>query len=376
MSSEKKTKQFKLTQVNTLPNLYKEMYYHNKLILSTNIKFTNMGASWDIVQFLCSWQREKEKISIILYDALNIEKLNFNDEGLLVACYLADSVIYKEQDIKYDLLKKFVPFVENMNNNSLENYLKEKRAKEIKFICLGGVKNEFLKFFYYYDKNKNKYIFKPKGEIQKFIGNIFETPNLPIVYKKYNQNLSNIKEIIYELFSNTDKHGGRDIEDKKIDKSVRSLSLDFISFSDENRKSFLENQEEYKPFLKNVTEVLAISIFDNGEGMVKKYVETTSDKKEHELSFKDKKEILEKVFLPNITSSKIPNSGMGLTYAKESIQALNGLLTIKTNSLKLFLSPNKDKDKEYIETFEESSHHIGTLITVLIPLKLKDMRYV
>lgn len=55
----KKEKQFKLTQVNTIPSLYIDMHNHDELILSTNIKFTNMGASWDIVQFLCSWQRKK-----------------------------------------------------------------------------------------------------------------------------------------------------------------------------------------------------------------------------------------------------------------------------------------------------------------------------
>jgi len=358
-----------LTQVSALPSLYQEIDKNDELTFSTNIKFTNMGASWDIIQFLCSWQRMKKNVSIILFDQLNIEKLNFHDEKLLVACYLANTVMFQGKDIKHDLLIQFIPFVKNMNNGSLENYLKEKRANEIKFICLGGAKNEFLKFFY-----NNDQTFKSKGEIQKFIENIFQTPRLPIVYKKYKHDLSNIKEIIYELFNNTDKHGRQDIQNKYISKSVRSLSLEFISFNDENRESFLENQDEYKYFLKDVTDVLVISIFDNGEGIVKKYIETTTDQNESTLTFSEKKKILEKVFLPDITSSLVPNSGMGLTYAKDSIQTLNGLLTIKTNSLKLFLSP--DKNKKYVETIEESAHHIGTLITVLIPLQLKDMRYV
>lgn len=338
--------------------------HNNKLYLSTNIKFKHLGGGWDIIQFLCSWKKANSKASIILNNQVNINKLNFFDEVLLIAFYLADEILFKGNNIKKNLLAKFIPFVKNMNSPTLNGYLENIRAREIKFICLSGAKNEFLQLFYNKDKT-----FKSKEDVEDLISALLNAPNSKR-RKKYLDNIGPIKEIIYEAFSNTDQHGRRNIAQNEMPENIRALTINFISFNNENKKSFLHHQKHYKNFLRDVKDILAISIFDSGEGIVKKYIETVGPKKEKYMDFESRKRVLKKVFLPGMTSSKIPNSGMGLTYIKNCVMDINGLLSLRTNTLELFFSPtHKNKYQEHIN---EVSPSVGTLITVLIPLSLVE----
>lgn len=365
----KEEKPLKLVNLQDVYTLYANIG-NNKLHLSPNIKFINLGGSWNIIQFICSWQRRHEKVSIILNNQVNIDGLNFCDEVLLVAFYLADEVLFQEIDIKKELLVKFIPFVENMNNHSLKDYFENIRARESKFLFLDRVRNEFLIFFY----NKNK-TFKSKEEIESLIENIFIKFKCHMESKQYNHNLNDTKTIIYEALSNTDRHGCRDISQTKIPKNIRALSIVFSSFNDGNREPFLKNQKHFKDFLDNVKDVVVISIFDSGEGIVKKYIETTGPKKIAEMNFEEKKDTLQKVFLAGVTSSKIPNSGMGLTYIKECIKKQKGLLAIRTNGLELFFTPTQQGDyQDHIGGIDDPC--VGTLITVLIPLNFIGKRNV
>lgn len=362
--SDEEQKPLQLTHIESLPNLYANMDGNSKLYLSPNIKFKHLGEKWHIVQFICSWHRKNNnETSIILDNQVKTDNFNKHDEMLLVAFYLAKKVMLKGQDIRKELLLQLVPFVQNMNTTYLHDYLKKIRAREINFLCLSGSRNEFLKLFY--DDSNN---FKSKGDIERLIGNIFVAPNSPIRNKKYKKNLNKIKEIVYEIFSNSDKHGRRDIKQAEISKNIRGLSINFTMFNKFDKEYFLNNRKRYKDFLQNVTKVLVISIFDSGEGIVKKYVETTSQTKETDMTFEERKRALLEVFLPNVTSSQTPNSGMGLTYVKNNIKELKGLLSIRTSTLELFLTPTTAKEECYKDEINEIPQCVGTLVTALIPL--------
>jgi len=367
---QKKTT-LKLTCVNDIDSLYKNIKESNQLTLSPKIKSTYLGGVSSIIQFLCSWQRYHKEVFIVLNSQVNIcsDKLAKN-EVLLVAFYLSKKVFLNDEDIRDELLKKFIPFVESMNSTSISNYLSEKgtmsgKGRELKFLFLHKVRNEFLKLFYNKDKQ-----FKSKREIHGLLGDLLKTPISVIKKDEYDQDLDSIKEVIYEILNNTDKHARRDIKQVEIPKNIRGISLNFYDLNDKNRKSFIESQKEYKFFLEPITEILAISIFDSGEGMVKKYIETTSNEKEKDMSCENKQKILSKLFLPEITSSQIPNSGMGLSYVEENIKTLKGTLSIKTNTLEYFLMPNNNN--EYKPTFKKcDSPCTGTSVVMLIPLKFK-----
>lgn len=354
-----------LTKINDIENLYQKMTDSNQLLLSPNIKFKHLGGLFSVIQFICSWQRHHIEVFIHLDSQINIDKI-IKNEILLIAFYLAKEVLLKNEDIRSVALKKFVPFVQDMNPNSLDVYLKD-NARKFNFLFLHKANNEFLRLFY----NEYKQ-FKSKKEVEALIDVFIKTPVSAIKNQQYKKNLNCIKEIIYELLNNTDKHGRRNINQETIDKNIRGFSFSIYDFSDSNRIPFLDNQTGYKNFLNEVTQVLVISIFDSGEGIVKKYIETTSDKKEQTMSFEDKKNTLLKVFLPNTTSSKVPNSGMGLTYVEKNIKELQGLLSIKTNTLEYFLTP--DKNGKYEPIFTEHLPCVGTSITILIPLKFKDIK--
>lgn len=351
----------KLTDINQLTDLYQNLESANKLYFKPKIKFKHLGGSWEISQFLCSWKERNEEAVIVLDDQLKIDNLDFKSELLLIAFFLSEKVVYKSSEKKDYLLSKFIPFVRNMNSPTLEEYIKGCEPREIKFLCLGGAKNEYLRLFY------NGESFKSKTDVENLIKDLFIYHHSAIKTKAFPlEKLTEIKEIVYEAFNNTDKHGSRDIQGKKISKSIRSLDISIVDMNEKNKIPFVEKNKDYEEFLENVKQLLVISIFDNGEGVVKKYIETTSDKKEANMTFEDKKETLKKVFLPKVTSSAIPNSGMGLTYLKECVKRLNGMLSISTNSLKLNLIPKKEG---YEEEIMEVSHRSGTLITVLIPIK-------
>ncbi len=357
-----KEKRLELTDISHLTDFYQNLENANELYFKPKIKFKHLGGSWEISQFLCSWKERNKEAVIVLDNQLKIDNLDFKSELLLIAFFLSKKVICKNDKRDY-LLSKFIPFVRNMNSSTLEEYIKGCEPREIKFLCLGGAKNEYLRLFY---DGKS---FKNKTHVENLIENLFISHNSAIKNEAFPlQKLKEIKEIVYEAFNNTDKHGSRDIEGEKISKSIRSLDISIVDMNEKNKIPFVEKNKDYEEFLENVKQLLVISIFDNGEGIVKKYIETTSDKKESQMSFEDKKKTLEKVFLPKISSSKTPNSGMGLTYLKECVKKLQGMLSISTSSLKLNLIPKKHG---YSEEIMEVSPRSGTLITVLIPIKYR-----
>ena len=365
-------KTLKLTNIDQIDNLYKSLEGHSKLYLSPNIKFVNIDATMKIVQFLCTWQRKNEEVSIILNNQTDLDHLNPKDLVLLVAFYLSKEVFYRGENKKDDLLDKFIPFVENMNNPSLERYFKKIRAREVRFICLEGKKNEYLQLFYKEDhETESGYRIKPKREIEDLLNQIYEDNCLKISkqYKFPSKKLSRINEIIYEIFSNTDKHGSRDIDQNKIKKSIRSLSIDIFSLSKADRDGFIKNHPHFGSFLNNKKDVLIVSIFDNGEGIVKKYVETKGINKEDEMDFSEKKKILKEVFVAETTSSEVPNSGMGLTYVEEAVKELEGALLIRTGTVELFTVFNKNTDGD---SMKEINPCVGTLMTVFIPLSFVE----
>lgn len=367
MTNTNKEQTLRFTNLNKIGTLYKDIIKNKdtKLYLSPNIKFKHLGGSCLAIQFICSWQRYNECASIILDKQIDIDNLDFKSELLLVAFYLAKKVLFNGNDIKKDILIKFIPFVKNMNSKSLDGYFKQVKAREYKFLFLHKAENEFLKLFY----NDNKYI-KSKKDIKNLIGNILEKSNSNISKNKYDKNLDNIKEIIYEVLHNTDKHGRRDINQIEISKNIRGLSINISNITDDSRQSFLKNQQKYSDFLQNVEELLTISIFDSGEGIVKKYIETTSNKKINTMNVEEQKTTLLEVFMPNVTSSKIPNSGMGLTYVKDNIKKLKGLLSIKTNALELFFTPSEEG---YEDELIDCVPCVGTSVIILIPLNFKEL---
>jgi len=357
----------RLTKINQLTSLRKTIYRSPKLYLKSDLKFKYLGGSWEAIQFLCTWQRIHKKVFIELDKQLSLENINYRNELPLIAFFLSTEVLYQRIDERNKLLTKFIKFVETMNSPTLSEYLKNNRAREFKFICLGGAKNEYLRLFY---RNKK---FRTKNEIIAIFKSTFQSVNSPIKKKEYLiKNLSGIVEIIYEVLSNADKHGSRDIEHNKIPQSIRSIDINFVNFTATNKEAFLANHPHFLRFLSPVRQLLVISIFDNGEGIVKKYYETTNteSKKEADLTFEVRKDILKEVFNTGNTSSKIPGSGMGLVYVKDNIQKLKGAFFISTGSLLVNFYPKVDG--KYSMQIKEVSYQVGTLFTVLIPLESID----
>lgn len=340
-------KPLELTKINQLEELYSHITDSNCLYLSPNIKFKHLGGNWDIIQFICTWQKQHKETSILLDKQVNIDTLSDTDEILLITFFIADKVIYKNKDIKRVLLKKFTPLVKKMNSFNI--------SKKNPLICLGGAKNEFLKVFYSKDERPQS-----RGNITLMLKSLFwlhadfEPPNL-----------TDILNIMYELTDNTHEHARHDTLEKKIPKSIRALSVDYIEFNKNDKGKFLVQQSQYSEFLSNKNKIFVISIFDNGEGIIKKYIETGSNKKLQNMTLSEKEQSLKDVFNKNISSSTEDNAGMGLYYVEESIKKLGGLLSIKTNALSLFMSPNK-----YEKTIGSGNVYGGTLITALIPLDL------
>lgn len=354
----------KLTNIDDIPKLYKNINSSNQLFLSTNIKFKQF-AIWDIIQFICSWKKKHPKnTEILLHKLINVENINKEDEILLTAFFSADKVIYKDEDKRMGLLQSFIPYVKSMNSSQYNS----ESGKKIKFLFFGGATNEFLKSFY------NENIFKHRQEVVPFIKTLLWNARF-----KTDDKITQIAEIIYELIHNTDKHARLDLDNNYIKRSVRALSIDFIEFSNKDKDGFLNKYEHYRGFLSDVKKVLSISVFDNGEGIIKKYNDTLceigkKDKKTEYLDDAEKLEILKEAFKHGTTSSTIPNSGMGLFYVQEKIKEIKGSLSIKTNSLDFFMSPNLKKidamssDEYHTIITGNNSAYTGTSITLLIPL--------
>ena len=356
----KKQKFLELTKIEDIDEVYKGIEKCNTLQISPKIKFRNLGGSAKIIQLLCTWERLHKEVTITLNKQTDINSHQFRkNKLLLVAFYIADEVLQNGKTIRKEALKKFIPLVEKMHE------LSSTRGREYKYIFFQGAKNEFLRPFYSGDK------FKSRKDIVSVIDTLIKEPISAIKKGSFDKDLENIKTIIYELLSNADQHGRRDINQDEIPKNIRGLYIDIHAFSDTNRESLLKNQEKYVNFLKNVKEVLVISIFDSGEGIVKKFIETTSDKKEKHMTFDEKKDVFKKLFMAGITSSGVPNSGMGLTYVEKSIKDLKGLLSFKTSTLEYFLTPTEKGEYDDKPEYTECTPCVGTSIVALIPLKIK-----
>ena len=367
-----KEKTFRLTKVQQIPSLYEVIQDIKILYLKLNIKFRGLGAEWEAIQFICSVQRLNKSIHMKLDSQLIIDDIKFNEPLPLISIYQSNEVEHKNIDKRDILLEKFIPFVRLMNSIDIPSYLRQKKTEDLKFIrkfqfiCLGGARNEYLNFFY------SNRVLKDKESIERFLRNILryrvrlETKsNFPI------ERLKDICEIVYEAFSNAARHGSISIDSKKIYKSVRALDISFINLTKTDIPPLVKNYRHLEDLLTITEKLLFISIFDNGEGIVKKYVEALSSDKEATMSFEEKAKVLQRVFMPNVTSSKDPNSGMGLTYIKNNIQKLNGALSISTGNLYLNMTPHRDGTGSITyndSAIEEVPYRVGTLIFIIIPL--------
>ena len=357
-NSKKKQYSKRLTNIADIKEIYENIEQCNALEVSPNIKFKHLGGSAQIIQLLCTWQRTHSDCSIVLNKQTNIESTKFEkNEVLLVAFYIAKEVLQSEKEIRKKVLKGFIPFVMGMHE------LSSGQGREHKYLFFQGARNEFLIPFY-----ENK-IFRQESDVLEVIGQLIRTSASAISDGSFSGDLECIRIIIYELLSNTDKHGRRDVDNIEILKNVRGLFIDIHDFSNENRMSFVKNQVNYAHFLTNVKQVLAISIFDSGEGIVRMYKGIKSNQKENYMTFEEKEKVLKEVFLPGASSSEVRNSGMGLTYVEECIKKLRGLLSIKTDTLEYFLSPTIDG--EYEDMCKECLPCVGTSIVALIPLKME-----
>ena len=361
------TDDLKLTHDNQLQNLYQNIDKSNTLQLSLDIKDLHFDEEWQIIQFICSWAKRHPECEVKLFEQTKIANLDEKNNILLVASYITQKTTLKRIDIKQEILNKFAPYVNRMNGK-LSDIDKYPNEGKLTFFCFGGTKNEFSHHFYNNNVNEEcgKKI-KEESDIRNFIE---KSLNILQKQKKLSDKIQHITKCVYEFFSNTDKHGRTSVKHIPIKSSVRALSFRFVRFSKSNRESSLSKSDRYRIFLEKHSQMLIISIFDNGEGIIKRDIELTTNKKEDSLTFDERRGIFSKIFDEGITSSTIPNSGQGLSFAQKSIQDLKGAYLISANGIELFYSP--DETGVYGEKYEESHARTGTLVTLLIPVEMKE----
>ena len=329
-----------------IEDLYKKLEKSSFINFPTDIKFQHFNYDWELIQFICTWRKKQENAEIILKENLEVDSFDKYTILNLIGFCLVDKIIHKQTDIKKDILSRFKDFVKHMNSVSFKEYKDSEfvKGQRYDFIFLGGYKNEYLKFFY-----KNKEEFKSQIEIKNFLNNF-----------KFNDD---IKTIIYELLSNTDKHGRWDIQEKKIENSIRGITINRQNFLAKGAKeAFLQKFPQYKGFL-TAKEYHSICIFDNGEGIAKKILGESPQNYEETI------EAIEKAFKEFTTSSNIPNSGMGLHFVRESVEALRASLYIRTGNVELNHIPSSNNLYPRFRFKDLRFSVIGTLVKILIPVK-------
>ncbi|MBU1191866.1 MAG: hypothetical protein KKE76_09145 [Gammaproteobacteria bacterium] len=188
--------------------------------------------------------------------------------------------------------------------------------------------------------------------------------------------LSNITSIIYELFTNTDKHARRDELGNILPTNFRCVLFSSISLTEGRLDDWVSSWTDvmfaanWKERLKvKPQRVLEISVIDSGPGFARRWKGVGKEA----LTIEDQKEAVLSCFKKYRTTDINSAAGSGLSNVLWDLRKLKGWFRLRTGNLvveKWFHgeAPTITTDVTKEDLWEKKAFAEGAAITFLIPL--------
>lgn len=191
--------------------------------------------------------------------------------------------------------------------------------------------------------------------------------------------ISNLSEIIRELFSNTHKHSRKDVNGNVLERNFRSVSFRSASIQKSRLEHIISSgggklalfMADWLPKDDKPISILDITVFDSGPGFARRWTGLS----QHELKFDDERDAVIQCFKKYNSTDKSESSGSGLTNVLRDLKELKGWIRLRTGSIQLersFFNPKASieitgEDIQKKDTFVE-----GVAFNIIIPFQSSE----
>lgn len=338
-----------------------------------------LGIEAQVIQLISTWLRRYEGITTF-HTFIKDDYSEESFDGLcsrmfgIQALSLADNVVTASgkkirRRTSLEAAAKRVSDLRNFNFNSAFKgpYL------GIPLVRAPGNENELISPFYNGDAVVDRYRFK------KITENAIKTVLQKNSYEKSINDdvLGNITSIVYELFTNTDKHARRDEHGNILSKNFRCVIFSSTSLSEGQLDGWVRSGSgllfaaNWKEKIKEKTlRLLEISIVDSGPGFACRWKGVAKD----ELTINDQMDAVVSCFKKYETTDLASSAGSGLTNVMIDLRKLKGWFRLRTGNFaveKSFLDESRSVEVAKNDLKKMKAFAEGAAITFVIPLSTR-----
>ncbi|WP_331352003.1 hypothetical protein [Cellvibrio sp. UBA7671] len=188
--------------------------------------------------------------------------------------------------------------------------------------------------------------------------------------------ISNISEIVRELFTNTHRHARTDFRGNSLKSNFRAISFRSHDVTPERLSKLIQSGggdlamflADWNPKDDHHLRVLDITVVDSGPGYARRWTGLDKD----EITIEQEKEAIVKCFMKNNSTASEDSSGSGLSNVLRDLNMLKGWFRLRTGSILLERSFFNNKGSTTIEVkdlIEKTSFLEGVVFNIVIPLR-------
>ncbi|WP_421523379.1 ATP-binding protein [Pseudomonas yamanorum] len=346
------------------------------------------GVDTALTQLVITWAKYANSKTLHLYCneekwAPHVANLARTSAGLaaLVMCSRIDTEKHIDVE-KSDALSKLLPMIQAMYDGLLKNTSNSRGARPsaINLFSINHARREYIKPFYSMTPS-------PKVQPSSAFAEIINKASDLMHSKAHKQSLINsglseLGDVVFELFSNADQHAAYDLHGEKYKKGLRGISIKSNKVKRSDLSDYAGEEPAFLRFiLKNMTqgdtlELLEISVIDSGPGMAKKWLSYKEKRIIDDLSeVTIEKELSATIecFDKHITTKESDTSGMGLHRATQALNKLKAFVRLRTGRLCLYQTFNGKNDLVKFSPKPWSGDGVlsaveGTAFTICIPV--------
>lgn len=259
-----------------------------------------------------------------------------------------------------------------------QTYPRNLRKVAAQFICLHGSRHEFQRSLY---NNASRSETIGRNEFRALIYSaLSEDTRFATCLESEPGFVTELGNLIYELFQNTNDHAYEQLDGTSFPKNVRAILLkshsDLIMRKD--LSAMRSSNMRFNDYLKHCTELfikkglkvqhfLEMSVVDGGLGLAQRFTGRPLQK----LSIKEEKQITAECFRDGVSSKGSQSRGEGLDVVWKALCDLDGFIRIRTGRLCLFQTFHDrcSSDPRAFSNWSKVSlpQVDGTAVTIIVP---------
>ncbi len=355
------------------------------------------GIPVSIIQFIAEWSRNQSNATLQLYNELIDLPLISEFAGTphgMTALYFAETLKGSngdEEEAK-SFKKLIIPYVNAMQMGEYDGTMNGRGAF---LCCFASARNEFLQPLY---RVGTEIKVRSRSDFVTLVEQMLNKVAPEAVTRLDRQDITNLSQLIYELFSNTEDHARTDENGNLISRSVRGIYLKFIpkgysetengfSLGDITLNRFLMHSlvEPQKQGYTASKSFLEISVFDTGPGLARRWLSKNKANSSdlQKISVTEEFNLVHRCFTEKLTTKDEFGKGEGLTNVINSLQSLRAYLRLRTGRLCLVKDFTKASNSNHNDAINNKllshwkpdtpllSDSPGATYTAIIPLGVK-----